>query len=245
MMQEIASIKEKTQPHEILFVVDAMTGQDAVNTAKAFHERLDFDGIVLTKLDGDSRGGAALSIRAVVQKPIKFIGVGERLDALEPFHPDRIASRILGMGDIVTLVEKAQEQFDQEKAVELEEKLRKARLTLDDFLDQLREVKKMGPLSQVVGMLPGGNRIPENAQIDDRALVRIEAMIQSMTREERMRPSIINGSRRRRIALGSGTTVQEVNRLLKQFEEMQKMMKRLSKGNMRRAMQGMRLPLRN
>jgi signal recognition particle subunit SRP54 len=245
MMQEVASIKEKTQPHEILFVVDAMTGQDAVNTAKAFHERLDFDGIVLTKLDGDSRGGAALSIRSVVQKPIKFIGVGERLDALEPFHPDRIASRILGMGDIVTLVEKAQEQFDQERAVKLEEKLRKAQLTLEDFLDQLREVKKMGSLSQVVGMLPGANRIPDDAQIDDRALVRIEAIIQSMTKEERVRPSIINGSRRRRIALGSGTTVQEVNRLLKQFEEMQRMMKRLSKGNMKRALQGMRLPIRN
>jgi signal recognition particle subunit SRP54 len=245
MMQEVASIKEKTEPHEILFVVDAMTGQDAVNTAKAFHERLDFDGIVLTKLDGDSRGGAALSIRAVVQKPIKFIGVGEKLDALEPFHPDRIASRILGMGDVVTLVEKAQEQFDQEKAVKLEEKLRKAQLTLDDFLDQLREVKKMGPLSQVIGMLPGANRIPDNAQIDEGALIRIEAMIQSMTKEERTRPSIINGSRRRRIAIGSGTTVQEVNRLLKQFEEMQKMMKRLSKGNMKRALHGMRLPARN
>jgi signal recognition particle subunit SRP54 len=245
MMQEVASIKEKTEPHEILFVVDAMTGQDAVNTAKAFHERLDFDGIVLTKLDGDSRGGAALSIRAVVQKPIKFIGVGEKLDALEPFHPDRIASRILGMGDVVTLVEKAQEQFDQEKAVKLEEKLRKAQLTLDDFLDQLREVKKMGPLSQVIGMLPGASRIPDNAQIDDSALIRIEAMIQSMTKEERRRPSIINGSRRRRIAIGSGTTVQEVNRLLKQFEEMQKMMKRLSKGNMKRALHGMRLPARN
>jgi signal recognition particle subunit SRP54 len=245
MMREVASIKEKTQPHEILFVVDAMTGQDAVNTAKAFHERLDFDGIVLTKLDGDSRGGAALSIRAVVQKPIKFIGVGEKLDALEPFHPDRIASRILGMGDIVTLVEKAQQQFDEKKAVKLEEKLRRAQLTLEDFLDQLREVKKMGPLSQVVGMLPGANRIPDDAQIDDRALIRIEAMIQSMTKEERVRPSIINGSRRRRIALGSGTTVQEVNRLLKQFEEMQKMMKRLSKGNMKRTLQGMRLPVRN
>ncbi len=245
MMQEVASIKEKTEPHEILFVVDAMTGQDAVNTAKAFHERLDFDGIVLTKLDGDSRGGAALSIRAVVRKPIKFIGVGEKLDALEPFHPDRIASRILGMGDVVTLVEKVQEQFDQKKAVKLEEKLRKAQLTLNDFLDQLREVKKMGPLSQVIGMLPGANRIPDNAQIDDGALTRIEAMIQSMTEEERMRPSIINGSRRRRIAIGSGTTVQEVNRLLKQFEEMQKMMKRLSKGNMMRALHGMRLPARN
>jgi signal recognition particle subunit SRP54 len=242
MMQEVASIKETTNPHEILFVVDAMTGQDAVNTAKAFHDRLNFDGVVLTKLDGDSRGGAALSIRSVVQKPIKFIGIGEKLDALEPFYPERIASRILGMGDIVTLVEKAQQHFDEEKAVKLEQKLRKSQLTLEDFLEQLREVKKMGPLSQVMGMLPGMNRIPNDVQIDDKALVRIEAMIQSMTQDERIRPSIINGSRRRRIALGSGTTVQEVNRLLKQFEEMQKMMKRLSKSGMKRAMQGMRLP---
>ncbi|MFH0991427.1 MAG: signal recognition particle protein [bacterium] len=244
MMQEVASIKEKTKPHEILFVVDAMTGQDAVNTAKAFHDRLNFDGVVLTKLDGDSRGGSALSIRAVVEKPIKFIGIGEKLDALEPFYPERIASRILGMGDIVTLVEKAQQQFDEEKAVKLEEKFRKAQFTLEDFLDQLREVKKMGPLSQVMGMIPGMNRLPADAQVDEKALVRIEAIIQSMTREERLRPVIINGNRRRRIALGSGTTVQEINRLLKQFEEMQKMMKRLSKGNMRRTLQGMRLPAR-
>ncbi len=242
MMQEVASIKEITKPHEILFVVDAMTGQDAVNTAKAFHDRLNFDGVVLTKLDGDSRGGAALSIRSVVQKPIKFIGIGEKLDALEPFYPERIASRILGMGDIVTLVEKAQQHFDEEKAGKLEEKLRKSQLTLEDFLEQLREVKKMGPLSEVLGMLPGMNRIPSDVKVDDNALVRIEAMIQSMTRDERTRPSIINGSRRRRIALGSGTTVQEVNRLLKQFEEMQKMMKRLTKSGMKRAMQGMRLP---
>lgn len=244
MMQEVASIREITKPHEILFVVDAMTGQDAVNTAKAFHDRLNFDGVVLTKLDGDSRGGAALSIRSVVQKPIKFIGIGEKLDALEPFYPERIASRILGMGDIVTLVEKAQERFDEDKAVKLEEKLRKSQLTLEDFLEQLREVKKMGPLSQVMGMLPGMNRLPSDAQIDDNALVRIEAMIQSMTQDERQRPAIINGSRRRRIAIGSGTTVQEVNRLLKQFEEMQKMMKRISKGGVKRAMQGMRFPTR-
>ena len=244
MMQEVASIKETTKPHEILFVVDAMTGQDAVNTAKAFHDRLNFDGVVLTKLDGDSRGGAALSIRSVVQRPIKFIGTGEKLDALEPFYPERIASRILGMGDIVTLVEKAQQQFDQDKAVKLEEKLRKSQLTLEDFLEQLREIKKMGPLSQVIGMLPGMNRMPADVQVDDNALVRIEAVIQSMTPDERNRPSIINGSRRRRIAMGSGTTVQEVNRLLKQFEEMQRMMKRFSKGGMKRAMQGMRLPTR-
>jgi signal recognition particle subunit SRP54 len=244
MMNEVAAIRDAVRPHEILFVVDAMTGQDAVNTAKAFHDRLNFDGVVLTKLDGDSRGGAALSIRSIVQKPIKYIGVGEKLDALEPFHPDRIASRILGMGDIVTLVEKAQESFDQAKAVKLEEKLRKAQFTFEDFLDQLREIKKMGPLSQVVSMIPGMSRLPANANVDDKELVRIEAIIQSMTKEERLRPSILNGSRRRRISLGSGTTVQEVNRLLKQFEEMQKMMKKISKTGMRRAMQGMSLPMR-
>ncbi|HWP82176.1 MAG TPA: signal recognition particle protein [Bacteroidota bacterium] len=241
MMREIVLIKEKVKPHEILFVVDSMTGQDAVNAAAAFHERLNFDGIVLTKLDGDSRGGAALSIRAIVKKPVKFIGVGEGLDALEPFYPDRLASRILGMGDVVTLVEKAQEQFDVERAREIEEKIKSARLTLEDFLEQLRQLKKMGPLSEVMSMLPGVKNIPANARVDEKALVRIEAMIQSMTREERMRPSIINGSRRKRIAMGSGTTVQEVNRLLKQFEEMQKMMKKLSKGNMKRAVRAMGL----
>ncbi len=236
MMAEVAAVKETVQPHEILFVVDAMTGQDAVNSAKAFHDRLNYDGIVLTKLDGDTRGGAALSIRAVVQKPIKFVSVGEKLDALEPFYPDRMASRILGMGDIVTLVEKAQERFDQEKAVKLEEKLRRSQFTFEDFLEQLREVKKMGPFSQILGMLPGAHRLPANTQIDESALVRVEAMIQSMTPEERRRPSIINGSRRKRIALGSGTTVQEVNRLLKQFDEMQRMMKKFSKGSNRRAL---------
>ena len=243
MMKEVEAVREKTQPHEILFVVDAMTGQDAVHTAKAFHERLHFDGIVLTKLDGDSRGGAALSIRSVVQKPIKFIGVGEKLDALEPFYPERIASRILGMGDIVTLVEKAQEHFDEEKAVKLEEKLRKAQFTFEDFLDQLREIKKMGSLEQMMSMIPGMNRLPANAQVDEKSLVRVEAIIQSMTAEERVRPSIINGNRRRRIAMGSGTTVQDVNRLLKQFDEMQRMMKRFSKGTMRRSMRGMQFPM--
>jgi signal recognition particle subunit SRP54 len=244
MMNEVAAIRDKVRPHEILFVVDAMTGQDAVNTAKAFHDRLNFDGVVLTKLDGDSRGGAALSIRSIVSKPIKFIGIGEKLDALEPFYPDRIASRILGMGDIVSLVEKVQQTFDQEKAVKLEQKLRKAQLTFEDFLDQLREIKKMGPISQVVSMIPGMNKLPANANVDDRELVRIEAIIQSMTKEERMRPSIINGNRRRRISMGSGTTVQEVNRLLKQFEEMQKMMRKISKSGVRRAMQGMNMPMR-
>ncbi len=242
MMAEVEAIRKRISPHEILFVVDAMTGQDAVNTAKAFHDRLDISGVVLTKLDGDARGGAALSIRSVVQRPIKFIGIGEKLDALEPFHPDRIASRVLGMGDVVTLVEKAQAQFDQEKAVKLEEKLRKAQFTLDDFLDQLRQMKTMGPLDQVVGMIPGMNRLPAGAKIDEGALVRMEAMIQSMTGEERAKPQIINGSRRKRIAAGSGTSVQEVNRLLKQFEEMQKMIRKLSKGNFRRAMRGMNFP---
>ncbi len=242
MMREVEAVKAVLAPHEILFVVDSMTGQDAVTTAKAFHDRLNYDGIVLTKLDGDSRGGAALSIRAVVEKPIKFVGIGEKLDALEPFYPDRIASRILGMGDIVTLVEKAHQQIDVEKATRLEEKLRKSQFTFDDFLDQLREIRKMGPLSQIASMIPGLNRLPANAELDERGLVRVEAIIQSMTREERQRPAMINGSRRRRIALGSGTTVQDVNRLLKQFEEMQRMMKRLSKGNVRRTMQQMRFP---
>jgi signal recognition particle subunit SRP54 len=243
MMKEVEAVRDKTKPDEILFVVDAMTGQDAVNTARTFNERLNFDGVVLTKLDGDSRGGAALSIRAIVKKPIKFIGVGEKLDALEPFYPDRIASRILGMGDIVTLVEKAQENFDEEKADKLGEKLRKAQFTFEDFLDQLREIKKMGSLSQVMGMIPGMNKLPANTEVNEKSLVRVEAIIQSMTADERLHPSIINGSRRRRIAIGSGTTVQDVNRLIKQFEEMQKMMKRLSKGNMRHAMKGMQFPM--
>jgi signal recognition particle subunit SRP54 len=243
MMREVVAIKETVRPHEILFVVDAMTGQDAVKAAKAFHDRLDFDGVVLTKLDGDARGGAALSIRSVVEKPIKFMSLGEQLDALEPFHPERIASRILGMGDIVTLVEKAQQQFDREQSVRLEEKLRKAQFTLEDFLEQLRQVKKMGSLDHLAGMIPGLSRLPKGAELDERSLVRVEAIIQSMTREERLRPSIVNGSRRRRIAGGSGTSVQEVNRLLKQFDEMQRMMKKFSKGNFQRAMRGLSLPV--
>lgn len=230
MMNEVANIRDAVQPHEILFVVDSMTGQDAVNTAKAFHDRLNFNGVVLTKLDGDTRGGAALSIRAVVEKPIKFIGVGERIDALEAFHPDRMASRILGMGDIVTLVEKAQQQVDVKKAQELEKKMRKAEFTFEDFLDQLQQIKNMGPLGDVLSMIPGLGKVANVKNIDDGELVRLEAIIQSMTPEERQKPHIINGSRRRRIAMGSGTTVQDVNRLLKQFGEMQKMMKSLSKG---------------
>ncbi len=241
MMQEAEGVRAAVTPHEILFVVDAMTGQEAVTIAKAFHDRLQFDGAVLTKMDGDARGGAALSLRATVGKPIKFVGVGEKLDALERFYPERMASRILGMGDIVTLVEKVQEHFDEEKAVKLEEKLRKSQFTLEDFLEQLQEVKKMGPMSQVLGMLPGMSRIPQNADVDEKALGRIEAIIQSMTMQERRSPNILNGSRRKRIASGSGTSVQEVNRLMKQYEQMQKMMKTLSKGGRAaRALRGMR-----
>lgn len=243
MMNEVAAIKGAVSPHEILFVVDGMTGQDAVTTATAFHERLGFDGVVLTKMDGDARGGAALSLRASVGSPIKFLSTGEKLDALEVFHPDRLASRILGMGDVVTLVEKVQEQVDQAKAVKIEEKLRKSQFSLEDFLDQLLEVKKMGPLSQVLGMIPGMNRIPENAAIDEHSLVRIEAIIRSMTLEERRTPHVINGSRRKRIAAGSGTSIQDVNRLLKQYEQMQRMMKTLGKGGkLGRMMKGMTFP---
>jgi signal recognition particle subunit SRP54 len=242
MMREAEAVKTAIQPHEILFVVDAMTGQDAVNTALAFHQRLQYSGAVLTKMDGDSRGGAAISLRATVGVPIKFIGTGEKPEALEKFHPDRLASRILGMGDIVTLVEKAQEQFDEEKAVQLESKLRKAQFTLEDFMDQLQEVKKMGPLNQVMGMLPGMQRMPENVSVDEKAVGRIEAMIRSMTPEERRKPQILNGSRRKRIALGSGCTVQDLNRLIKQYEQMQRMMKTLSKGGkFGRMSRGMRI----
>jgi signal recognition particle subunit SRP54 len=243
MMREVEAVKAAISPNEILFVVDAMTGQDAVTVAKAFNDRLNFNGAVLTKMDGDARGGAALSLRATVGKPIKFIGVGEKLDALEKFHPERMASRILGMGDVVTLVEKVQKTFDEDKAVKLEEKIRKSQFTLEDFLEQLQEVKKMGPLSQVLSMLPGMNRMPENVSVDDRALVKIEAIIQSMTVEERQKPQIINGSRRRRIATGSGTSVQDVNKLMKQYEQMHRMMKTLGKGGKRsRLMKGMNFP---
>ncbi len=242
MMREAEAVRTAIQPHEILFVVDAMTGQDAVNTAMAFHQRLRYDGAVLTKMDGDARGGAAISMRATTGVPIKFIGTGEKPDALEKFHPERLASRILGMGDIVTLVEKAQESLDENKAVQLEAKLRKSQFTLEDFLDQLQEVKKMGPLNQVLGMLPGMHRLPENASVDEKALVRIEAMIQSMTLEERRRPQLLNGSRRKRIAQGSGCTVQDLNKLMKQYEQMQRMMKTFSKGGkFGRMAKGMRI----
>lgn len=240
MMNEIASIKKAVNPDEILFVVDSMTGQDAVNTAKEFNDRLDFDGVVLTKLDGDTRGGAALSIRAVVEKPIKFVGTGEKLDALDVFHPDRMADRILGMGDIVSLVEKAQEQFDEEEAKRLQKKLAKNTFNFNDFLKQINQIKKMGNLKDVMGMIPGMGKAIKNMDIDDDAFKHIEAIIFSMTPDEREDPSIINGTRRKRIAIGSGTDVQEVNRLLKQFAETRKMMRMVSQGkNMQRMMGGM------
>ncbi|HDZ41956.1 MAG TPA: signal recognition particle protein [Bacteroidetes bacterium] len=228
MMDEIASIKEAVSPHEILFVVDSMTGQDAVNTAKEFNDRLDFDGVVLTKLDGDTRGGAALSIRGVVNKPIKFIGSGEKLDAIELFHPDRMADRILGMGDIVSLVEKAQEQYDEREAALIKKKIAKNQFDFNDFISQIRQIKKMGNVKDLMAMIPGVGKAIKNLDIDDDAFKGIEAIIHSMTPDERSNPVIINGSRRKRIALGSGTTVQEVNQLLKQFNETRKMMKAVS-----------------
>jgi signal recognition particle subunit SRP54 len=240
MMREVADIKSSVKPHEILFVCDAMTGQDAVNTAKAFHDRLKFDGVVLTKLDGDARGGAALSIRSVVEEPIKFISTGEKLDALEVFYPDRMASRILGMGDIVTLVEKAQAQISEESAREVEEKLRKNEFTLDDFREQLQQIKKMGSLKDLIGYIPGVNaNALRDANINDSSFTSIEAIITSMTKDERRFPQVLNASRRERIAKGSGTTVVEINRLIKQFTEMQKMMKKLSKGKVSKQMRDM------
>jgi signal recognition particle subunit SRP54 len=229
MMNEVADIKSLVNPNEILFVVDSMTGQDAVNSAKAFNEKVNFDGIVLSKLDGDARGGAALSIRAVVGKPIKFISNGEKFNNLEIFHPDRLASRILGKGDIVSLVEKAQQSFDEDEAQKLEEKIRRNKFDFDDFLKQIKAIKKMGSLSSLLGMIPGLGIQAKNANIDDKALVKVEAIINSMTIVERSKPKILNGSRRSRIAKGSGTSIQDVNRLLKQFGEMQKMMGRFNK----------------
>ncbi len=230
MMKEVEAIKKAVSPHEILFVVDSMTGQDAVNTAKEFNDRLNFDGVVLTKLDGDTRGGAALSIRAVVDKPIKFVSTGEKLDALDVFHPDRMADRILGMGDIVSLVEKAQEQYDAEKARELHKKILKDRFNFNDFLDQISQIKKMGNLKDLAGMIPGMGKALKDIDIDDNAFKSIEAIIKSMTPEERENPTLMNGSRRKRIAEGSGTSIAEVNRLLKQFEDMRKLMKMVSGG---------------
>lgn len=228
MMKEIVDIKNLVNPSEILFVVDSMTGQDAVNSAKAFSEAVDFDGMVLTKLDGDARGGAALSIRSVVGKPIKFISNGEKTDALEVFYPDRLASRILGKGDVVSLVERAQQSFDEREAERLEERLKKNQFDFDDFLKQIKVIKKMGSLSSLLGMLPGISSQLKNASIDDKALVKVEAIINSMTKVERENPKILNGSRRKRIARGSGTSIQDVNRFLKQFDEMKKMMSRFS-----------------
>ena len=238
MMDEIEAIKKAVKPQETLFVVDSMTGQDAVNTAKEFNDRLDFDGVVLTKLDGDTRGGAALSIRTVVTKPIKFVGTGEKLDAIDLFHPSRMADRILGMGDIVSLVEKAQQQFDEKKARELQRKIAKNEFNFNDFLGQIQQIKKMGNLKDLAAMIPGVGKALKDVEIDDNAFKGIEAIISSMTEKERVNPSIINGSRRNRIAAGSGTTLQEVNRLLTQFEQTRKVMKAAT--SMKNPMQMMR-----
>lgn len=229
LMDELINIKKAVNPHEILLVVDSMTGQDAVNVADSFNQKLGVDGIILTKLDGDTRGGAALSVKAVTGKPIKFAGMGEKLNDLEPFYPDRMASRILGMGDVLSLIEKAQEAFDEKKAIELEKKIRSQQFTLEDFLDQMQQVKNMGPLDQVLGMMPGMNsKALQNVDVDEKKMGRTEAIIKSMTKHERNEPSIINGSRRKRIAVGSGTTIQDVNKLLKDFEEIKKMMKMMT-----------------
>jgi signal recognition particle subunit SRP54 len=243
MMDEISSIKDTINPNETLFVVDSMTGQDAVNTAKAFNDRLNFDGVVLTKLDGDTRGGAALTIKAVVDKPIKFIGIGEKIDAIDVFYPSRMADRILGMGDIVSLVEKAQEQFDEQEAKRIQKKIAKNQFNFDDFLSQIKQIKKMGNVKDLVGMIPGMGKALKGVEIEDDAFKSIEAIIYSMTPEERENPKILNGSRRKRIAIGSGTDIQEVNRLIKQFNETSKMMKMMSGGkgkNMARLMQQMK-----
>ena len=236
MMNEIAKIKETVHPHETLFVVDAMTGQDAVNTAKAFNDRLDFDGVVLTKLDGDTRGGAALTIRTVVEKPIKFVGIGEKMDALDVFYPKRMADRILGMGDIVSLVERAQEQFDEEEARKLQRKLAKNEFNYNDFLKQIQQIKKMGNIKDLASMIPGMDKAMKGEEIDDDAFKSIEAIIYSMTPAERENPNLLNGTRRKRIALGSGTSIVEVNRLVKQFEETAKMMRMMTTGGGKKIM---------
>ena len=243
LMQELKDIRDLSTPDEVFLVVDAMTGQDAVNVAKSFDDTVGITGVILTKLDGDTRGGAALSIRAVTDKPIKFVGMGEKMDALEPFHPERMASRILGMGDVMSLIEKAQENVDEEKSKELEEKFRTQSFTLDDFLDQLQQVKKMGPLDELLKMMPGANKIKglENAKVDEGQMGRVEAVIQSMTTAERNTPEIINANRRKRIAKGSGTTIQDVNRLLKQFEDMKKMVKQMT-GMQQKGKKKMKMP---
>ena len=239
MMQEIAAIKQGINPDETLFVVDAMTGQDAVNTAKEFNDRLDFDGVVLTKLDGDTRGGSALSIRTVVNKPIKFVGTGEKMEAIDQFHPSRMADRILGMGDIVSLVEKAQEQYDEEEARRLQKKIAKNQFDFNDFMSQIQQIKKMGNLKDLASMIPGVGKALKDVEIDDNAFKGIEAIIQSMTPRERTNPEILNTSRRQRIAKGSGTNIQEVNRLIKQFDQTRKMMKMVTGSKMGKMMANM------
>jgi signal recognition particle subunit SRP54 len=239
MMNEIANIKKAVQPQEILFVVDSMTGQDAVNTAKAFNDRLDFDGVVLTKLDGDTRGGAALTIKSVVDKPIKFVGIGEKMDALDVFYPKRMADRILGMGDIVSLVERAQEQYDEAEAKSLKRKLAKNEFNFNDFLKQIQQIKKMGNIKDLAGMIPGMGKALKDTEIEEDAFKSIEAIIYSMTPSERENPKLLNGNRRRRIAAGSGTNIVEVNRLIKQFEETSKMMRMMTTGGSRKMMQMM------
>ena len=236
MMNEISEIKNSIQPQETLFVVDSMTGQDAVNTAKSFNDRLDFNGVVLTKLDGDTRGGAALTIRSVVDKPIKFIGTSEKMNGLDVFHPDRMASRILGMGDVISLVERAQQQFDEEEARKVQKKIAKNKFGFDDFLKQINQIKKMGNMKDLVGMIPGMSKAVKNVDIDDNSFKSIEAIIQSMTQQERQNPSLLNGSRKKRIALGSGTSVVEVNQLIKQFSQMGKMMKMMQGGGSKQIM---------
>lgn len=246
MMREVEQLKKALNPAEILFIVDSMTGQDAVKTAKEFHDRLDYDGVVLTKLDGDARGGAALSIKAVVNKPIKFVSIGEKLDAIEAFHPDRMASRILGHGDLMTLAEKAAdllpEELDEKKIKKFEEKLRKNRFDFNDFHEQLQQIKKMGPISQVLGMIPGVDKLMKGKEVDEKPLKKIEAIITSMTFKERENPNLLNGSRRKRIASGSGTSIQEVNKVIKQFYEMQRMIKQISKGKFQNMFRNLNLP---
>jgi signal recognition particle subunit SRP54 len=239
MMNEIERVKKAINPDETLFVVDAMTGQDAVNTAKAFNDRLNFDGVVLTKLDGDTRGGAALSIKSVVNKPIKFVGMGEKMEALDVFYPERMSDRILGMGDIVSLVERAQEQFDAKQAAELQKKIAKNQFNFNDFLGQLQQIKKMGNIKDLMGMIPGMGKMVKDIDIDENSFKSIEAIIQSMTAQERESPELLNGGRRKRIATGSGTSIQDVNRLIKQFEDMRKMMKMFTNGQAQKMMRNM------
>ena len=239
MMNEIAAIKHAVSPQETLFVVDAMTGQDAVNTAKAFNEKLDYNGVVLTKLDGDTRGGAALTIKSIVDKPIKFVGMGEKMDALDVFHPNRMAERILGMGDVVSLVERAQEQFDEEKARKLQKKIAKNQFDFNDFVEQIGQIKKMGNVKDLMGMIPGMGKAMKGIEIEDDAFKHVEAMIGSMTLEERSTPSILNGSRRQRVAMGSGRSISDVNQLIKQFNDMGKVMKMMQGGGMKNMMKAM------